>query len=161
MNKVKHKLKIADKQEPGEGRKRIQELIIGKNLVKNLPVLDNVIPVKEYENCEECRKAFKNWFNTQFSKPQPIKCDECNGLGDIYTGYDKEGIGVVYCPECGGDGIQYYVSYVYDEDTIDSMLHYFNYVFENEDGTFYYEHKGKELKIIVNPYIKVTADKEQ
>lgn len=135
------KLIISDRQAAGEGRQRVQ--FIG------LSVIQQIIPKRkggmQPTNFNDTER-FKDWFNKQFSEPQPVECAKCKGRGKTLEFYQE----FVKC-DCGCDnGISHYISYVYDNnwDITD--------IGNDITGQNYnWKWKDKELKIMVNPFCEV------
>lgn len=147
MNReIKYKLKIADKQEPGEGRRRVQDI----NFYQ-AGILDS------WENkTSNYPSPSKDWFNKQFSEPQPVKCNNCIGgisvIGEIEEACE--------CELCGGKSIRHYQSFWYDKETPDIIMSNpeimvateSDLVFSVVTGMLF---KGKYLQIVVNPWVEL------
>lgn len=128
-------IRIADKQEPGEGRVRVQDTDISK---------------------ED--------FGRQFSEPKPVVCHWCKGTG-LIPNYDVGGMRPD--PECNGDGISGYISYVYDED-METFWELFSNMGWDDDTTDFenssvadtnWKIEGKPWNIIINPYLYLVTIK--
>jgi hypothetical protein len=105
------------------------------------------------------------WFNRNFSKPIPIKCENCYGKGYTIPVADFESAhyvsGKSECQECGGDGIDYWATFWYDEESFLIELDSHNSVFHenliiNHNTNKYEWHVNdyinKELKPIFDPW---------
>lgn len=96
----------------------------------------------------------KDYFNKQFAEPKPVTCkDVCeNGIKYGYHKDDK-----VYCSTCNGDGIESYISYVYDNDYMGILSEISDRV-ENKSAFFDSPNDkdnfwlNKPLQIILNPF---------
>lgn len=89
----------------------------------------------------------KDWFNKHFAAPQQYPCDECDGTGEIKVFRHVE----ADCYQCNGSKFTHYVSYLYN-NSLDFLFSLKECEIYNPTESWY---KGKELKIIINPYMNM------
>lgn len=100
------------------------------------------------------KDQFKTWFNSRYSKPVPVECGHCeNGkvkVGKIVVNLYKT------CLKCNGDGIESYIGYLYEDDTLLSVK-----------NDYPKKWKDKPFNIIINPWcgpyriIKISISKKK